>query len=69
MKKLSVRARLTVVYAGLFLLTGVGLLALNFTLLDQYLPRAPSQAAIAHAGLSTTPGPGSGVNVTIVPGC
>ncbi|HXA42078.1 MAG TPA: ATP-binding protein [Candidatus Solibacter sp.] len=54
MTKLSVRARLTAVYAGLFMLIGAGLLVLNYTLLDHYLPNAPSQSAIAHAGLSTT---------------
>src|SRR5258708_285031 len=63
MKKLSVRSRLTAVYAGLFMLTGAGLLVLNFTLLDQYLPRAPSQTAISHAGLSTTQDPGGSVTV------
>jgi signal transduction histidine kinase len=63
MKQLSVRTRLTVVYAGLFMLTGAGLLALNFTLLDQYLPRAPSQAAVAHAGISTTQDPRGSITV------
>jgi signal transduction histidine kinase len=63
MKKLSVRSRLTVVYAGLFMLTGAGLLVLNFTLLDHYLPRAPSQTAISRAGLSTTQDPGGSVTV------
>jgi signal transduction histidine kinase len=67
MKRLSVRSRLTVVYAGLFMLTGAGLLVLNFTLLDQYLPRAPSQAAIAHAGISTTQDPG-GSPIVVGPG-
>jgi signal transduction histidine kinase len=52
MKNLSVRIRLTVAYAGLFLLTGAGLLVLNYTLLDQYLPKGPSMSAITRSGIS-----------------
>jgi signal transduction histidine kinase len=64
MKQVSVRTRLTVVYAGLFMLTGASLLVLNYTLLDHYLPSAPSQSAISHAGLGTTQDPGGSVTVT-----
>jgi signal transduction histidine kinase len=48
--RLSVRARLTVVYAGLFLVTGAALLGLNYTFLDQFLPRTPSQVTTSTGG-------------------
>jgi signal transduction histidine kinase len=68
MKRVSVRTRLTVVYAGLFLLTGASLLALNYTLLDQYLPRGPSPDAISRSGIFVSQDPGGASTVTVAPG-
>src|SRR3979490_2418318 len=68
MKRVSVRTWLTVVYAGLFLLTGASLLVLNYTPLDQYLPRGVSQAAISRSGLFMSQDPGGVSTLTVDPG-
>lgn len=39
MKRLTIRARLTLVYGGLFLLAGVFLLGITYVLVDQRMPR------------------------------
>lgn len=39
MKRLTIRARLTLVYGGLFLLAGIFLLGITYVLIDQRLPR------------------------------
>ncbi|MET0414866.1 MAG: two-component sensor histidine kinase, partial [Actinoplanes sp.] len=39
MKRLTIRARLTLIYGGLFLLAGVVLLAVTYVLVDQRMPQ------------------------------
>jgi signal transduction histidine kinase len=46
MKRLTLRARLTLVYGGLFLLAGVVLLAVTYVLVDQRMPQPFKVAAV-----------------------
>ncbi|HEX6547164.1 MAG TPA: HAMP domain-containing sensor histidine kinase [Candidatus Dormibacteraeota bacterium] len=60
MKRLSLRTRLTLAFSGLFALMAAALLALDYTLLEQNLPRGPSPNAIVQSGLATTVVTGGG---------
>jgi signal transduction histidine kinase len=56
--RLSVRQKLTIIYAAMFLAAGAILLGLNYTLMTQVLPTPNSQTLIASLGPDTTgPGP------------
>lgn len=64
MKKLTIRARLTLIYGGLFLLAGTVLLAVTYVLVDQRLTRGlgfdlrrsdPHGAALPKSGTQITP--------------
>jgi signal transduction histidine kinase len=56
--RLSVRQKLTIIYAAMFLAAGAILLGLNYTLMRQVLPTPNSQTLIASLGPDTTgPGP------------
>jgi signal transduction histidine kinase len=55
--RLSVRQKLTIIYAAMFLAAGAILLGLNYTLMTQVLPTPNSQTLIASLGPDTT-GPG-----------
>lgn len=61
--RLSVRQRLTLTYAALFLLAGAILLALNYTLMSQQLPLPSSPIGVTGTqpitpGMTVTVGPG-----------
>jgi signal transduction histidine kinase len=57
MNRLTIRARLTLVYGGLFLLAGTVLLAVTYVLMSQNLPR-PLSAPIVEGRHLPLPGPG-----------
>jgi signal transduction histidine kinase len=70
-RRWSLRTRLTLVYAGLFVLMAAVLLGVDYTLLSRNLPAAPSQQAIALSGLGgggVEPPPGTGVSGGITSG-
>ncbi|MEV0645604.1 ATP-binding protein [Phytomonospora sp. NPDC050363] len=61
MKRLTIRARLTLVYGGLFLLAGIVLLALTYVLVSQRIPGGSVENNVSGSGVApstpTTPGP------------
>jgi signal transduction histidine kinase len=48
--RLTLRARLTLVYGGLFLLAGIGLLGVTYLLVSQQLPGSGGQHSVASCG-------------------
>ncbi|MGX7669270.1 sensor histidine kinase [Plantactinospora sp. DSM 117369] len=57
MKRLTIRARLTLVYGGLFLLAGMVLLAVTYVLVEQ---RMPSTMGVQISGVKPPPGSSPG---------
>jgi signal transduction histidine kinase len=67
--RLTLRARLTLVYGGLFLLAGVVLLGVTYVLVSQRLPQGDLTVSGSHAASPTTPpeaGPLTGAQQTTV---
>ncbi|MBM0234477.1 HAMP domain-containing histidine kinase [Micromonospora sp. STR1_7] len=63
MKRLTIRARLTLIYGGLFLLAGVVLLAVTYVLVDQRMPQ-PFGVKLRDLPVTvTTPNSGGGQNI------
>ncbi len=56
MKRLTIRARLTLVYGGLFLLAGMVLLAVTYVLVDQRMPQ-PFRVRVTDPDLDVAPVP------------
>jgi signal transduction histidine kinase len=64
-KRLTIRARLTFVYGGLFLLAGVALLAVTYLLVAQQMPAATQQNTISgQGGAGLVGAAGQGLQVT-----
>lgn len=60
----TVRLRLTLVYGGLFLLSGTALLGITYLLVSQHLPRGPMTGG-APIGSAVPPGVASGAEVFV----
>ncbi|MFG3557476.1 sensor histidine kinase [Micromonospora sp. NPDC047557] len=67
MKRLTIRARLTLIYGGLFLLAGMVLLAVTYVLVDQRMPQpfGVSLRDLPKVG-APTPSSGSGQNIEML---
>ncbi|WP_405429083.1 sensor histidine kinase [Micromonospora sp. NBC_00617] len=67
MKRLTIRARLTLIYGGLFLLAGMVLLAVTYVLVDQRMPQpfGVSLRDLPKVGV-TTPSSGNGQNIEML---
>ncbi|WFE51289.1 HAMP domain-containing sensor histidine kinase [Micromonospora sp. WMMD1155] len=66
MKRLTIRARLTLIYGGLFLLAGIVLLAVTYVLVDQRMPQ-PFGVKLRDLPVpATTPGSGGGQNIEML---
>ncbi|MET7960540.1 sensor histidine kinase [Micromonospora zamorensis] len=63
MKRLTIRARLTLIYGGLFLLAGMVLLAVTYVLVDQRMPQPFGVKLRDLPTPLTTPNSGSGQNI------
>ncbi|MEU8423419.1 HAMP domain-containing sensor histidine kinase [Micromonospora sp. NPDC048835] len=66
MKRLTLRARLTLIYGGLFLTAGIVLLAVTYVLVDQRMPQ-PFGVKLRDLPVpATTPGSGNGQNIEML---
>jgi signal transduction histidine kinase len=55
MSRLTIRARLTLVYGGLFLLAGIVLLGVTYVLVDQRLPNPPGFRVLVNGAVTDLP--------------
>ncbi|MEK8108972.1 hypothetical protein NKG94_37410 [Micromonospora sp. M12] len=68
MKRLTIRARLTLIYGGLFLLAGMVLLAVTYVLVDQRMPQ-PFGVKLSDLPKAAPRRPAGRTSTTCAPSC